>query len=209
MKVLGISCSLRKGGNSEILVQEALKNADKAGATTEFLSLIGLEIKPCEGCFACTKKGKCRLDDDMQKIFPKLLKADGIILGTPVYLWSISGLAKIFIDRTFSLRHPSLRLANKVGGMVLVASRTGLMNAANVLNLYFSNNHMITADIVTGLAREKGAVRNDVFAMKEAAVMGDQMVSLIKTKRVFPAKYDCDIHTYVDREYGIKSPPFG
>ena len=209
MKVLGISCSLRKDGNSEILVREALASAGRAGAETEFLSLIGKTIRPCEGCYACLPKGVCKADDDMQDIFPKLLEADGIIIATPVYLWSISGLAKVFIDRTFSLRHPHLRLANKVGGIIVVASRTGLMSAANILNLYFSNNHMISADIVTGLAREKGAIEQDLFAMKEAAVMGEQMVSLIRTGHKFPETYDCDIHTYVDRTFGVKSPPFG
>lgn len=208
MKVLGISTSLRKGGNTEILVKEALSGAKKAGAKTEFLSLIGKTIKPCEGCFACTKKGICKVKDDMQDIFPKLLEADGIILGTPVYLWSISGLAKVFLDRTFSLRHPSLKLANKIGGTVVVTSRTGLINAAGILNLYFTNNHMISADIVTGLARGKGAIKKDQFAMKEASEMGKQVVALIRAKYKFPEEYDSAFHTYIQREYGIKSPPF-
>jgi multimeric flavodoxin WrbA len=209
MKILGISTSLRKGGNTEILVKEALSGAKNAGIETEFLTLIGKTIQPCHGCFACTKKGRCKLKDDMQGIFPKLLEADGIILGTPVYLWSLSGLAKVFIDRTFSLRHPTLSLANKVGGIIVVGSRTGLINAVNILNLYFGNNHMFSTDMVTGLAREKGAIRKDVFAMKEAEEMGRQMAALIRTKPAFPPEYDCGFHTYIQREYGLKSPPFG
>jgi multimeric flavodoxin WrbA len=208
MKILGIATSLRKGGNTEILVKEALSGAKIAGAKTEFVSLVGKTIKPCEGCLACTKKGKCKVDDDMQTISPKLLEADGIILGTPVYLWSLSGLAKVFIDRTFSLRHPTLRLANKIGGAIAVGSRTGLVNAISVLNLYFSNNHMISADMVTGLARDKGAIKKDLFAMKEALEMGKQMAALIRSKHRFPVEYDCGFHTYIQREYGIKSPPF-
>ena len=70
MKVLGISCSLREGGNSEILIREALASAGRAGAETEFLSLVGKTIRPCEGCYACLPKGRCKVEDDMQDIFP-------------------------------------------------------------------------------------------------------------------------------------------
>jgi len=208
MKILGISCSLRKGGNTETLMIETLNSAREDGAQVELISLIGKDIKPCQGCMACQKTFKCKINDDMQEIYPKLIEADGIILGTPVFFWTLSGMAKVFIDRTFALRFPKLLLASKVGGMIISASRTGIMNAANVLDLYFRNNHMITADIVTGLGNEKGSVKKDEFAMKEAYVLGKQMVALVNQDFEYPETFDCDLNTYVRRTYGKKSSPF-
>jgi multimeric flavodoxin WrbA len=207
-KILGVCCSLREEGNTEILVRETLASARECGAEVEFLSLIGKNIQPCGGCLGCVKTGQCKIDDDMKAIYPKLLEADGIIVGTPVFLWSVAGLTKVFMDRTFALRHPSLKLSNKVGAAVVVASRTGIMNAAELLTLYFKNNHMLPADIVTAFGRDKGAVRHDEFAMKEAYELGRQMVDLAALNFRFPPEYDCDFQTFVARKYGITSPPF-
>ena len=208
MKILGISTSFRANGNTEILMKTALESAEKEGADTEFLSVIGKEIRPCEGCMSCQKTFRCKIDDAMQEIYPKMLSADGVILGSPVFFWTLSGIAKVLIDRTYCLRFPKLALQNKVGGMILVASRTGIMNAASVLDLYFRNNHMITADIVTGLGSEKGSVLKDEFAMQEAAELGRQMVALARQGFRYPDTYDCDLNTYVRKTYGKKSSPF-
>lgn len=145
MKVLGISCSLRKGSNTEILVEEALVGAREVGAEAELLSLIGKEIKPCDGCFSCEKTGKCHIKDDMQPIYEKLLEADGIIIGTPVYFWFMAGQTKVLLDRTIALEYPNLRLAQtKVGGIITVAARTGLMNTVSALYTYFAASHMLS-----------------------------------------------------------------
>jgi len=209
VKVLGISCSLRKGGNTEILVGEALAGTREVGAEAELLTLAGKEIKPCDGCYSCEKTGKCHINDDMQPIYEKLLEADGIIIGTPVYFWFMAGQTKVLLDRTIALRYPSLRLANKVGGGIAVAARTGLMNAISVLYTYFASSHMISADYVAGLADAKGAVRKDKFAMKGAREMGKQVVSLIRKGFEFPQEYDRPLYQYIKGKYGLSSPPFG
>lgn len=208
MKILGVSTSFRKASNTEILLREALTCAESEGAEVEYLSVISKDIKPCEGCLSCTKTGKCQINDGMQEIYPKLIAADGIILGTPVFFWSVSGMAKVFIDRTFALRFPSLQLANKVGGVIIVASRTGLMNAVEVINQFFQSNHMLVTDAVTGLGRAPGTVRKDKFAMKQAYELGKQMVALIKTGYQFPPDWDCPFNTFIERKYGTKSSPF-
>ena len=76
MKVLGIVCSPRKGGNTEIIVNEALASAKALGAEVELVTVIGKNIAPCDGCEACTTTGKCRIEDDMQDIYNKLLQSD-------------------------------------------------------------------------------------------------------------------------------------
>ena len=203
MKVLGISCSPRRHGNTEILIEEALTGASGAGAESELLTLCGKEIKPCDGCFACVKTGECHIDDDMQPIYRKLLDADGVIFGTPIYFWSMSGQAKVLIDRTITLRYPHLRLANKVGGIITVAQRTGLMNTATIFYTYFARNHMLAADDVCALALEKGTVRKDKYAMKAAWELGKLVVALVKTGFEYPKEYDCPLYTRVEKEYGI------
>ncbi len=94
MKILGVSFSLRKGGNSETLLAEALKGAAQCGAETELYSLRNKDIGPCRGCMSCKEAGVCALKDDMQEIYPRLEEAQGIILASPVYYYSISGLAR-------------------------------------------------------------------------------------------------------------------
>ncbi len=209
MKVLGISCSLRKKSNTEILVEEALAGAREAGAAAELVSLIGKELKPCDGCYVCDKTGKCHIEDDMQPIYDQMLAADGIIIGTPIYFWGMAGQTKVLLDRTIALRAPNLRLANKVGGSIVVAARTGLMNAASAFYTYFAASHMLSTDYVAGLADARGAVRKDKFAMKEAGEMGKQMVSLIGQGFKFAEEYDRPLYQYVKGKYGVGSPPFG
>lgn len=159
MNVLGIVCSPRKGGNTEILVQEALAGARDSGAKTELLTVRDKDIKPCDGCLSCKKTGECHIKDDMQLVYEKMLNADGIVIGTPVYFWSISGQAKVLLDRTHALRFPHLKLANKVAGAIAVAARDGVISALNTLQRYFASNHVFSAELVEGLAAEKGTIK--------------------------------------------------
>ena len=86
MKVLGIVCSPRKRGNTEIMVEEALAATREAGAETELVLIADKNITPCDACGSCRETGFCRIKDDMQPIYQQLEAADAIILGTPVYL---------------------------------------------------------------------------------------------------------------------------
>jgi len=209
VKILGISCSMRQKSNTGILIEEALAGAREAGAATELVSLIGKEIKPCDGCYACDKTGRCHIKDDMQPIYAQMLSADGIIIGTPIYFWNMAGQTKVLLDRTVALRSPNLRLTDKVGGSIVVAARTGLMNAASAFYTYFASNHMVAADYVGGLADARGAVKKDEFAMKEAWEMGKQMVALVNQKLKFAGEYNRPLYSYVNSKYGVSSPPFG
>ena len=110
MKILGISCSPRAGGNTEIIIREALSKAEEEGAQTELVTLAQKNIAPCDACLSCLKTGKCHKKDDMQDIYRSLEEADGIILGTPSYFNNVSAQAKAVMDRTYlSLLHGKLR----------------------------------------------------------------------------------------------------
>ena len=181
MKVLGIICSARKGGNTEILVQEALAAAKERGADVELLRISEMKIAPCDGCMTCHQSGECRIKDDMQKIYKKLLAADGIILGSPVYFWSISGQAKTLMDRTYALRYPHHKLKNKVGGAIVATGRRGSVSALSVINNFFLGQDMLPAGLgIAGYASKKGDIEKDERAINGARSIGRQICELIK-----------------------------
>ena len=181
MKVLGIVCSPRKEGNTEILVREALSGAKENGADTELLRIADMNITPCDGCETCHEAGECRIKDDMQKVYQKLLTADGIILGSPVYFWSVSGQAKTLMDRTYALRYPDHKLKNKVGGAIVATGRRGSVSALSVINNFFLGHDMLITGLgISGYGTNKGEVRKDEHAMKSARSLGTQVTELIK-----------------------------
>lgn len=103
MKVLGLFGSPRRGGNTEILLEEALKGAEEEGAEIERLYLTDLKITPCTACHGCDSTGECVILDEMQKIYPKLLEADIIILASPIFFYGVTAWAKGLIDRSQAL----------------------------------------------------------------------------------------------------------
>jgi len=187
-------------------MQEALTSSRDCGAETELLTIWGKNIKPCDGCYSCAKTGKCHIKDDMQEIYLKLLEADGIIWGTPVYFFDVTAQAKILIDRSYVL-HADSKLTNKVGGIISVASSLGHQNVFNLFYSLFAAHHMLAADFVYGYAREKGDIRKDRHAMKAAGELGKQVVLIIKRQFKYPEEYDIPIYRFVRREYGIDMSP--
>ena len=97
--VLGIACSPRAGGNSDLLVEKALAGAESAGAVAELIALRDLMVGPCEECNVCLTSGECPLDDDFPGVLEKLLACDYLILATPVFFMSVSAYAKALIER--------------------------------------------------------------------------------------------------------------
>jgi multimeric flavodoxin WrbA len=119
MKILGISGSPKKNGNTAFALRRALETAHAAGAETQFLSLAGKEIHPCTGCWSCQKERVCVFKDDMAEILAALRGCDGLILASPVYFGMVSGLMKNMMDRTVPLRPnygEPLELEGKIGG---------------------------------------------------------------------------------------------
>jgi len=201
MKVIGIACSPRQQGNTEFLIREALAAAKEAGAEeTEIVTVANKRILPCNGCECCLKTGKCIIDDDMQEIYPKLLDADGIIIGTPVYFWGICGLAKVFIDRTYCLATghlaiilgPEARikmksrrgkdLRNKVGGIIVVTARVGGTTVVNQVSDFFRMHRMIEAGSAIAFAYHKGEASKDEQGLNEARGTGRAVVRTIKQR---------------------------
>ena len=201
MKIVGIMGSPRRGGNTEILLDHALAVAQEMGTIVSKISLRGKAIANCTGCLKCMKTGRCVIKDSMQGVYKEMLESDGIIWATPVYFWSMSSLTKVVMDRTYALTFPRLQLANKVGGVILVARNRGCTNTANVFDMYFSYNHMFFAEFAFGYAGEKGEIRKNLFAMNLALEMVRQMISLIRANLRYPDEFDTPLHRIVRRKY--------
>lgn len=99
MKVLIVSSSPRKEGNSDVLCDRFARGASGAGHEVEKIMLRDKKISPCNACYACMETHTCAIKDDMADIFLKLLEADVILLSSPVYFYSVSAQMKALIDR--------------------------------------------------------------------------------------------------------------
>ncbi len=100
MKVLALIGSPRKGSNTDILVDKVLEGCEEKELTAEKLYLYDFNISACTDCRLC-KSGnyECAIKDDMQKIYPRMVEADVLIFGTPVYWYGPTGKMKLLIDR--------------------------------------------------------------------------------------------------------------
>ncbi len=108
MKAIAINGSPRKGWNTDLLLREALRGAADAGAETELIQLSELTFSGCRSCFACKRAGaetgRCMWKDDLQPVLDKLLAADAVFMGSPIYLGNVSGMMYCLMERlVFSL----------------------------------------------------------------------------------------------------------
>lgn len=100
-KILILSGSPRKGGNSDLLCDEFLRGATDAGNEVEKIFVSGKNIGYCRACYYCkSHSGQCAVKDDMSEVLQKMLDADIIVMATPVYFYSINAQLKTVIDRT-------------------------------------------------------------------------------------------------------------
>lgn len=203
MKILAINGSHRKGKNTATMLKVLLAEATAGGAETELLELKDYQIKPCQACNKCLIEPRCAItDDDMSLIAEKMLAADGIVLGSPVYWGNVSTLMKNFMDRTRWLHMCRNMLAGKVGAAV---THAGLRNGGQELamlvmehflkaqGLLLVDGRAVDEPIYAGGAmgtmfdsiNERGvvwkkSVQEDVLAIRFCRQLGRNMVELIQ-----------------------------
>ena len=185
MRVLGIVCSPRKNGNTEILMNEALKVAREAGCETETFLMSEKHVAPCDACGTCFQTGGCVIQDDMQDLYEMLDRADAILFGSPVYFGSVSAQGKAIMDRMFALL-PRRALKDKVAGALVVTRRVGAIQARSLIYAFCIAQGMIVAGGAIGYGREPGDVLTgvgggiDMSAMEESRLLGANVVHLAK-----------------------------
>ncbi len=189
MKILGISFSPRKNGNTVAMLKEALAAAKKDGAEVELYSVAGKNIQPCDGCWDCTKTGKCHIKDDVAILQDKMIAADGIIFGTPIYFWGMTAQAKAVIDRTISLNQPGPNLNNKVCGVVASCGSLGMVSALKDFSYYIIQRRMLPANQVSAYLMGPDDLKKMPKCLQELNKLGHQMVALVKLNFKYPDEF--------------------
>jgi multimeric flavodoxin WrbA len=186
MKILALSFSPHIQGNTVTLLNEVLKGAQKEGAEIELYSVAGKTFEPCDGCRVCWDTGECHIQDEMQNLYDKLLEADGIIFGTPIYFYTMTAQAKLVIDRSVALGRPERSLANKVGGVVAVGGSMGLVDALKDLYFFMTTRQMLPANFVAAYAGALGDINKMEKCLAAASNLGRQMVLIAKQNFKYP-----------------------
>ena len=149
-RILIISGSPRLHGNSDILCDEFKRGALEAGHEVEKINLGAKKINYCLGCGVCNATGKCVQKDDMAEILQKMIKADVIVLASPVYFYAMNGEMKTFIDRTVP---QYTKISDKDFYFIITAADTIQKNMDKVIEGFRG----FTADCLEN-AHEKGIV---------------------------------------------------
>ncbi len=131
--ILVFKGSPREKGNSSLLADRAAEGANNSGASVECFSLHRMNIQPCDACDTCRETGVCVLGDDMQMLYPKLRTADGIIIASPIYWFTINAQTKLFIDRWYALEgfHGNA-LKGKQFGIIFTYGDTDLFTSGGI-----------------------------------------------------------------------------
>ena len=188
MKVVAINGSVRKDGNTAILMNVALEELRAEKIEAALVQMAGEKIAGCIACYQCTKTkdGKCAVKSDrFNDYFQLMREADGILLGSPTYIADITANMKALLERaTIVCRANGGDLfKRKVGAGIVAARRAGALQAFNVLNDFFLINQMIIVGSNywnIGIGRNAGDVKNDAEGVQTMKVLGSNMAWLLK-----------------------------
>ncbi len=179
--VLGVLGSPRRDGNTEVLIDEILSGATEVGAKIIKVRLAEMDVRPCRGCFSCSKESKCIQDDDMSELIVKMKQSQVWVLGTPIYWWGPTAQFKAFLDRWVGIEHNHFRgkeviLVIPMGGGSESFARYTIGMLEEVLN-YLNMKH--TATILAPGFGDRGVVRFDKEIMAAAYNLGKNVAKQV------------------------------
>ncbi|HOL22605.1 MAG TPA: flavodoxin family protein [bacterium] len=182
IKVIGISGSPRRGGNSETLLDICLEAAGANGAETEKFVLNTMKFVPCQECADIRKDGRCKIQDDMQKIYPAVEQADVIVVASPVFFGSLSAQTKMMIDRFqcqwlgINVFHSYSIKKHKTGVFICVEASgrdSFLENAKSIIkNFFVTIGASYKYELFCKNADGKGAINNRKECLEKAREIG-------------------------------------
>ena len=187
MKVVAFNGSARKSGNTASMIKVVFEELEKEGIETELVEFGKDPIKGCDACRRCFKEKnrKCAVEDDIvNDCLEKMLEADGIILGSPVYFADVSANMKAFIERVgYVARANDDMLRLKPGASVVAVRRGGAVHTYDSMNHLFGICQMITVGSRywnLGRAREKGDFDSDEEGIETMRILGQNMAWLLR-----------------------------
>ncbi len=205
VKVLGVNGSPRRYGGTYKLLRIALKAAERAGAEVKLVNLYDYEIKPCQACL-CDDQVACRppcpIDDDFPKILEQVMWADALIIATPVYWYSPSGVVKNFIDRLTCLENmifvTGRSLAEgKVAGFIAVGNDSGTILCISQLMCILNSMGFHVPAWALAYHHSKQDVLENSSAVMDAANVGLILVKAAKLLREEKEWYNPDIEDWL------------
>ena len=183
MKVIAVNGSPRKDGNTYLALKTACDILNEQGVETEIINVGSMNITGCKACGGCVGKGKCVLNDGFNEVADKAAKADGIIVGSPVYYAGVNGTLKCFLDRFFYVHSGEMRF--KPAAAIVALRRSGVTHTYQTIYNYFTISEMLITPTnywpgVHGGA--KGEAEQDTEGMQIARTIGKNMAYLLKMK---------------------------
>jgi len=188
LKVLGIAGSPRRGGNTDLLLNEVMRGAASRGAEVKTVILKNLKIAPCQHCDACLEAGNCRIQDDMQMVYRELEAADRIVLASPIQFMTVTADMKAMIDRCqalwarkYVLKIPPLGEERERRGLFIAVGGRTVANLfepalATVKALFNTLNITYASGLLFRWIDEKGAITKHPDALKQAFLAGQKLV---------------------------------
>jgi multimeric flavodoxin WrbA len=188
MKVVAFNGSPRRKGNTEILINEVFKILQAEGIETEMVQLGNKIVHGCTACGKCKEiqNGKCHIKNDhLNFCIEKMIEADGIIIGSPVYFADVTPEVKALIDVAgYVTRANNHLLKRKIGAGVIAVRRGGALHVFETLNNFFLINQMIVPGSSYwnfAFGRNPGEVLNDEEGMQTIKTLAENMAWLMKT----------------------------
>ncbi len=190
MKVIILNGSPHIKGCTARALREAEETLNKEGIETETIMVGNKNIRGCIACNTCGVKGKCVFEDLVNETASKFEKAEGLIVGTPVYYAGANGTILSFLDRLFYSTHFDKSM--KVGAAVLSSRRAGSTSALDEINKYFTIANMPIAassywNEVHGFTEKD--VNKDLEGLQTMRNLGRNMAFLIKAIRLGKEQY--------------------
>jgi multimeric flavodoxin WrbA len=172
-----------KGATGQLLAP-LVDAARIAGAEVQTFLLSELKIEPCRACDCCHRTGRCRVDDDFEKVRGAIERADGLVLASPNYIFSVSAQMKALLDRSCGPLHLQA-LAGKYGAAVVTSGGSGSEEVEVYLLRFLNSLGMWTVGSVGGEGwRLANSSTRDALAAK-AAALGTRLADAIRGKETF------------------------
>jgi multimeric flavodoxin WrbA len=175
--------SPRQQGNSALLADRLTVGAGEAGAEVESVYVHAMQIRPCRACNHCAQHdGRCVIQDDMQELYPKITRADALVIVSPIYWYAVSAQTKLWIDRCYALVMDPRgdRTEGKDFGAILTYAQpdiesSGAINALGMLADIFVRGNL--AGIVHGSAYHAGDIKQQPALFDQAYALGRRLGS--------------------------------
>jgi multimeric flavodoxin WrbA len=185
LKALGIMGSPRIGGNTDLLLDQAIAGMQSRGAETEKIVVDRMKIAPCREYYGCLRDGNCVIRDDMDEVYPKLLEADIVVLASPIFFYAVSAQVKALIDRSQALWARKYVLketppgSDRKGAFIAVGATKGkqLFDGSVLTVKYFFQAisvHYADELLIRGVDK-KGEIKDHPTALSEAFELGKRL----------------------------------